>query len=1835
MPSLLAQYAAARINSMQPTVEKRRPAVVRYSPGQVVPTARVQQQQQPQPQPMRQQPVGERATVAEQNRHGTDFSALEQAFAKAPQQGQPDPNQDQSLPWWMKAGGLLNAVLTPLGLMGTGRKAVEVGAGEFAQHAPQGLQSALAQIGATQTGTLGGLYMHQPLTQIANPAAYATNTQAGGFVDKERAKQAIGNPIGTILNPQSPLGFGNYLDPKNGQWTNRIIGLTGDVAMDPATYVNPIPSARLLAGGDKALAEAADASEVALRKAVSEGADAATIAGHTATRDAAVDALRQSQRSVPIHGRADRIKIISELAGRDPEAFAAYQDELTKGAQRGFNTMSPEARRVAGIADPGLYMPGGDRIPGTGQYAEKLSQLGGGIRAARDPISTRIPLLSKLASGPKGMETAYSVLSRGGKDATPENAAALVRGMYNIRQGQGRVRTGGNSFLRSLWHDTFKGNNSEANRKLLQEAELNAAPNEINDTLSNIRQLYEQVSGDTVPVLNNLPDQYVPHVLTPGAKRMLANNLQDPTVAALVDKMGFVKDDLLEGSGFLEKARQFKPNADGSPGVFNFPGGKQLVIERGDIGELNQKFKELLPGFKGPFYQDDPVHIIESYVDSLAKAAGGKKAVAGWLAEQGPTKGQVRTITGDLAEAFRQHGEHYATAWPEADLAKGGYDPAAFVKQTPIEGPTFSGRVMTGPEVVNPMPKRTPMPGQIGDINPEDFFQTTYAENATKERDRALLQQGPKYAAAARKDVKPVYQTIRQDLADLKTEMTDPLKAGAKEAEKKLPDLEVQVKQGRQELDRIFGSGLDYSTRSLNQGERGRVVNELSNWTAQNEQDINALEEVLRNKDRYFKGVLTKEQKQLVTRLEGSLRTLKDLRQQAQERIGDLPEQLRTEAQARHDFLMQPMRDLEDRVKAAQAEAARRVPAPTKERLDWALTTMAGNDDEARAVLRSQYEEARRLVADNPENRALIGPVEGGGLPRTKNGRLTAESRAAIEDARKTIAQHEGGGLEGATSQAARPRTQGHLVSPKYNADEQALYDARQRLEDTPLRNTRQRRTIQAEIDQLQRKFNPGGEHFAETHARAVLAEQADHEAAQAAAAAKFDPERTKLQGIIDNQVEWGANYGPRSQAIRPEGWSPPAGGRPSFEAPRTEKQAIQDLRNQAMVASTQSPEARTIRQTTPKIEATQARLSNIYAGEYDPERDIGLPLSVSQRKAATPVLDPATGEVMSAQDAVAFNKRRRILRDVVIEGTNERIKQLEQRGIGVQAKLVTDTQDVARLAAQRDSAAQLLPQLDAVKPKSVPKQELGSTLEDIAGVARANPNFSDADLNATESLLQSHREGLLLAGQKEMTANQVGRMVKMAQEGKLAPVMLTALNDNWKMMYKGVLKEGDTIVDAQLHQMFTNLTALDKQPKLFGRTFGSLTNLFKTYATLSPGFHVRNALSGIFMNTADGVGLKAQLEGAKLWHQYMKDGEKWLANQDQRVQDAFQAVVSTGAGGRFTESGVASVSSDLQNPTLRNIYDKAASNRLTRKSQEAGELVEGALRMGMALDSLDRGESLTGAIDRITRVHFDYGQISSFDKTMKQFIPFWTFMSRNLPLQISQMYTQPRAYQIYGSVVRNFQTKPEDYTPQYWLQAGAINTGLKVPDNNLPILGKASGLPIYIQPDLGMTRLSQDTADLTNILQNPAGVLSEGNPLLTSLLEYSTHHNLYTGQNYGPSDFEKVSGPFGIPANILSRIIPGNRNAQGEVSKNLLNVLRSVNPLADRQARLLPQASGGDPEAEKRQAESILRFLGAPVRTLTPKQQDSEFYRQYYDAKDQAKAEQAALLRQLQAQAS
>jgi hypothetical protein len=452
----------------------------------------------------------------------------------------------------------------------------------------------------------------------------------------------------------------------------------------------------------------------------------------------------------------------------------------------------------------------------------------------------------------------------------------------------------------------------------------------------------------------------------------------------------------------------------------------------------------------------------------------------------------------------------------------------------------------------------------------------------------------------------------------------------------------------------------------------------------------------------------------------------------------------------------------------------------------------------------------------------------------------------------------------------------------------------------------------------------------------------------------------------------------------------------------------------------------------------------------------------------------------------------------------------------------------------------------------------------------------------------------------------QVKNLEDMAAKGQIDDVFRAVLNDNWKAMHEGLLAKGDVIIDHRLATALQNVYELGKEPGLFGRAFNAFTNLFKTYATLSPGFQVRNALSGMFMNAADGVGLRTQMEGAQLWRKWERGGVEWLDRQPQRVQDAFSAAFASGAGGRVAEAGVAGKSANR-------IYDKLSNNPATRSFQRWGEKVEGALRLGMSLHSMDRGEGVASAVRRIGRVHFNYAEVSAFDEQAKRLIPFWTFMSRNLPLQMQEIFSNPAAYAAYGHIKRNFQGAKEDNVPEYWKGLGTWRLPFDV-----------GGQSAYYQPDFGFTRMGQDIQNITDTLtmKKPLAFMNSVNPGFSAPLDFVYGKDSFTGRTYGPNDYSKMNGPIGGIETALASIF-GQTNEAGQVSDNFQNFLRSINPLQDRVTRLAPGAVGGSADP-RRLAESWGRFIGVPLRQLSPKQQEAEAMRKYYAMLDEASRQKA-----------
>ena len=435
-------------------------------------------------------------------------------------------------------------------------------------------------------------------------------------------------------------------------------------------------------------------------------------------------------------------------------------------------------------------------------------------------------------------------------------------------------------------------------------------------------------------------------------------------------------------------------------------------------------------------------------------------------------------------------------------------------------------------------------------------------------------------------------------------------------------------------------------------------------------------------------------------------------------------------------------------------------------------------------------------------------------------------------------------------------------------------------------------------------------------------------------------------------------------------------------------------------------------------------------------------------------------------------------------------------------------------------------------------------------------------------------------------------------------------------VMNDGIRRQMSYLWDASNHKDFMPL--LD-----------TYTNLFKTYATMTPGFHVRNAMSAVFMNSSDGVPVATQMEGVKLGYKMQRAArggeETWNAfvrNLTPEYKAAIESAMGTGMAGQFGERGLGEASSAGYMVT-----EWAFNNMATRISRSGGEFVESSVRIPVVLDSIRRGakggigmtDAATMGMERARYLHFDYSQVSKFDEKMKRLIPFWTFMSRNLPLQITQMWTKPRTYAKYNSFIRNFRGDAEPNTPEYFESTGYFRFG----DAEL------GGLPMYLGPDFAHTRIEEDVANIENLVSgdNPLRFLSSFNPLYTAPAEFATGKNFFTGRQYDDTDVQALGGLEQALAPILlatnqAKVVDGKVVA----NEKALSAIRSVVPVYDRSARLAPGITSGsqNKDADSRALESWLRFFGAPVRQLSPQQQQSAYRSEQFNREDEMDLERA-----------
>jgi hypothetical protein len=206
-------------------------------------------------------------------------------------------------------------------------------------------------------------------------------------------------------------------------------------------------------------------------------------------------------------------------------------------------------------------------------------------------------------------------------------------------------------------------------------------------------------------------------------------------------------------------------------------------------------------------------------------------------------------------------------------------------------------------------------------------------------------------------------------------------------------------------------------------------------------------------------------------------------------------------------------------------------------------------------------------------------------------------------------------------------------------------------------------------------------------------------------------------------------------------------------------------------------------------------------------------------------------------------------------------------------------------------------------------------------------------------------------------------------------------------------------------------------------------------------------------------------------------------------------------------------------------------------------------------------------------------------DEFAKVFIPFWTFASKNIPLQIVNQISRPSLYRSYESLQRQMPPDEDIILPK-WLA-------------DREPLGFGSGG--VLNPDLPQV----DMADQLRQFADPLRLIAQMYPQYRLPVELLGDRKLSTAIPFSDKP-QAVRGVTDLPSLLLSALTGqtvDTADGLAMTSKGAY-VLPQAIPFLSTLQRLIPQL-GGDVKALERQGSSWLTSVGIPYRAVSEADQE------------------------------
>lgn len=398
-----------------------------------------------------------------------------------------------------------------------------------------------------------------------------------------------------------------------------------------------------------------------------------------------------------------------------------------------------------------------------------------------------------------------------------------------------------------------------------------------------------------------------------------------------------------------------------------------------------------------------------------------------------------------------------------------------------------------------------------------------------------------------------------------------------------------------------------------------------------------------------------------------------------------------------------------------------------------------------------------------------------------------------------------------------------------------------------------------------------------------------------------------------------------------------------------------------------------------------------------------------------------------------------------------------------------------------------------------------------------------------------------------------------------------------------------------------------DGMRAFFKRT-DKVVQWIKDWQIATPGFHVRNLLGGEFLNGEAGVTMESRYGFIKAYSRQLQG--KVLSDADEAMMSDVRSAIGRGQ----VEAESSGVGMDSQLPidrTGKGTLAPSRNNYIIRGSQRMGRQVDTYNRGVLAWHVLSNGGTLDDAVDAVNHYHFDYSDLSHFEQNLRHVVPFYTFTRKNLPLQVEQLFSNPKIYSRLAAAKAEVEgvSSPDKTTPSYY----ADMLGVRLP-------WEKNGGHMYATPDLPASSLEQFSSP-REAINNIAGMVT---PIIKTPIEMKFNQQFF--ENIPLSDKKAVPVP--LPAMLVKGLAPVlegmglARTIDGQTVMTEKNayVLQQFVPVIARYSRMMPSTTKG----RSQQLAQLLTWAGFRVEDDSAATQKSYLEGVKFEKQDKKSTEKA-----------